>query len=312
MIQKQVNTFSRLRIIMLSMLLFFLKWLFCKISTIQEKIFPTKIDLADSSISGKIGLFSSDELKKFILNGTQFREHDRIELISNALISYRTDGLEVNIPTLINEAITAGIYFSQEGEDIILERIFGNLDKGLFVDIGAHHPIRFSNTYKLYLKGWRGVNIDATPGSMQAFERIRPLDVNIELGISRFSGELDYFLFKEPALNTFNINLAQQYIQSGEVLVGVQKVKTKPLREVLDVSLPSGVGIDLMTIDIEGHEMEALESNDWDRYRPRMIVIEDLYSRGLIALDDTPASFLLKQDYQIVARLFNSVILESN
>jgi hypothetical protein len=297
---------------MLSMLLLFLKWLFCKISILQKKLFPIKIDSLDPSVLKKIGLFSSSELKEFILKGTQFEERDRIELISNALISYRTDGLEVNIPTLINEAITAGIYFSQEGEDIILERIFSKLDKGLFVDIGAHHPIRFSNTYGLYLKGWRGVNIDATPGSMEAFQRIRPLDINIELGISRLNGELDYFLFKEPALNTFNKNLAQQYIQNGEVLVGEQKVKTKPLREVLDVSLPSGVGIDLMTIDIEGHEMEALESNDWDRYRPRVIVIEDLHSRGPIALDATPTSFLLKLDYKIIARLFNSVILESN
>jgi hypothetical protein len=293
-------------------LLFFLKWLFCKVSALQEKLFPTKIDPLGSGISGKIGLFSSEELKKFILNGTQFEERDRIELISNALISYRTDGLEVNIPTLINEAISAGIHFSQEGEDIILERIFRNLDKGLFVDIGAHHPIRFSNTYALYLKGWRGVNIDATPGSMQAFQRIRPLDINIELGISRLNGELDYFLFNEPALNTFNINLAQQYIQGGAVLVGEKKVKTKPLREVLDISLPSGVGIDLMTIDIEGHEIEALESNDWDRYRPRVIVIEDLHSSGSIVLDATPVSFLLKLDYQIIARLFNSVILIAN
>ena len=60
----------------------------------------------------------------------------------------------------------ANISYSQEGEDLILERFFEGKEIGFFVDIGAHHPMRFSNTYIFYLKGWRGINVDATPGSM--------------------------------------------------------------------------------------------------------------------------------------------------
>ena len=61
--------------------------------------------------------------------------------------------------------------FSQEGEDLLINRILNNKSEGFFIDIGAHHPIRFSNTYFFYRKGWRGINVDAMPGSMKAFEQ---------------------------------------------------------------------------------------------------------------------------------------------
>ena len=52
--------------------------------------------------------------------------------------------------------------FSQEGEDLLIDRMFDGQSVGFYVDVGAHHPTRFSNTYLLYLRGWRGINIDAT------------------------------------------------------------------------------------------------------------------------------------------------------
>ena len=50
--------------------------------------------------------------------------------------------------------------FSQEGEDLILNRFLGKKEKGFYVDIGAHDPKRFSNTNIFYERGWTGINID--------------------------------------------------------------------------------------------------------------------------------------------------------
>ena len=72
------------------------------------------------------------------------------------------------------------ICYSQNGEDLILNRFLENKKNGFYIDIGAHHPIRFSNTYLFYKKGWRGINIDAMPGSMDLFNKIRSRDINIE------------------------------------------------------------------------------------------------------------------------------------
>ena len=67
----------------------------------------------------------------------------------------------------------ANYSWSQEGEDRILYRIFEQQPVGFYVDVGAHHPKRFSNTYFFYRRGWRGINIDAMPGSMKNFEKLK-------------------------------------------------------------------------------------------------------------------------------------------
>src|SRR5688500_1440642 len=98
--------------------------------------------------------------------------------------------------------------FSQEGEDLILRHIFKGKREGFYVDVGAYHPMRFSNTYLFYSMGWRGINIDATPGSMSAFRAVRPRDTNLQLAISDRNETLTLMMFDEPVLSTFSPDVA--------------------------------------------------------------------------------------------------------
>jgi hypothetical protein len=93
--------------------------------------------------------------------------------------------------------------YSQEGEDVVLARFFEGLGRtGFYVDIGAHHPVGFSNTFYFYRRGWHGVNVDALPGTAKLFQRMRPRDKTIECGVGLEQGVMTYFAFNEPALNT--------------------------------------------------------------------------------------------------------------
>lgn len=74
--------------------------------------------------------------------------------------------------------------YAQQGEDLILREMLAYAQSGFYVDVGAHHPFRFSNTYLFYKQGWRGINIDAMPGSMKLFDRFRPRDINIQCGVA--------------------------------------------------------------------------------------------------------------------------------
>ena len=94
--------------------------------------------------------------------------------------------------------------YGQDGEDLILNRLLDGQMQGFYVDVGAHHPIRFSNTYLFYERGWTGINIDAMPGSMKKFRKLRPRDINVECGVASSSGKLTFHRFNEPALNTFD------------------------------------------------------------------------------------------------------------
>lgn len=80
------------------------------------------------------------------------------------------------------------ISYSQSGEDRALYRYFERQDNGFYVDVGAHHPFRFSNTCIFYARGWRGINIDAMPQSMALFRKYRKNDINLEVAIGNGGG----------------------------------------------------------------------------------------------------------------------------
>lgn len=167
--------------------------------------------------------------------------------------------------------------FSQEGEDMIIDRLLNYQEKGFYIDIGALHPFRFSNTMHFYERGWNGINIDATPGSMKLFEKYRKRDINLEMGISNNKGKLIHYEFNEPALNTFDSRLAQEYETKSEGKYRIIKkveVETLPVMDVLDKYVPVDQKIDLLDIDIEGLDECVIQSIDWKKYRPHIIIVE--------------------------------------
>jgi FkbM family methyltransferase len=198
--------------------------------------------------------------------------------------------------------------FAQEGEDLILKRIFEEKRGGFYVDVGAHHPMRFSNTYLFYKAGWRGINIDATPGSMVPFRTERPRDINLETGISERTEKLRYYIFDEPALNTFSAELASdRETKTSYKVVNTVEISASPLADVLARNLPTGQVIDFLTVDVEGWDLQVLRSNDWDRFAPHVVVAEVLGH----SLDDLAgseiAAFLRSKGYGLFAKTFNSV-----
>lgn len=206
------------------------------------------------------------------------------------------------------------ISYSQEGEDLILERIFAGKTDGFFVDIGAHHPKRFSNTFKFYLRGWRGINVDPMPGSMEPFNEIRPDDVNLEIGISDKEGELEYFIFNEPALNTFNkVEAEKKDKKNGYYIVNSVVIKTFLLKDILAKYVAPGIVIDFMSIDVEGNDMLVLNSNDWSKYRPHYLLVEELESSISSIIESGEISvFLGSKNYSLVSRTFNTSIYKAN
>lgn len=202
--------------------------------------------------------------------------------------------------------------YSQEGEDLILRRIFDGKQRGFYVDVGAHHPQRYSNTYYFYLRGWRGINIDAMPGSMSLFNALRPQDINVEAAIAKERKELVYYMFDEPALNTFDEELARDRDKTAYSIIGRKVILTKTLADVLDEYLPPKQGIEFLSVDVEGFDMEVLESNNWDRYRPACILVE-CTSHDLEENEKNEVySYLKKKDYLLLAKTANTFILISH
>jgi len=220
-------------------------------------------------------------------------------------------GLRKYLPALHDRLRTAVLglgekSYSQEGEDRVLARYFESVIDGFFVDVGAHDPIRFSNTFLFYKRGWRGVNIDAMPGSMRLFNKYRGSDINVEVGIGLVADVIPFYVFDEPALNSFDATLSQSRGMGKNKIVEVVEVQVRPLSQVLIGHVPSVLGPSFLTIDVEGRDLDALKSNDWTAFRPTFVLAECLGSTIDEAAASAVSTFMYSQGYEFVAKTANT------
>lgn len=204
--------------------------------------------------------------------------------------------------------------YSQEGEDLVLARILGEMKSttGFFVDIGAHHPTRYSNTYYFYRQGWRGINVDALPGTKKLFQRMRPRDITVENGVGAQAGVLRYFSFNEPALNTFSEEEAKKKEHFPYHIINTLQIPVVTLKQILDENLPSNTLIDFLTIDVEGFDHEVISSNDWDHYRPRVVLVELLNTELENIKTHPTAQILCRHNYRVMAKTLNTYFFVAN
>lgn len=218
-------------------------------------------------------------------------KHSFLKNIQKSLLGYEVDVLT----------------FSQAGEDLVVRNYFyDRLSRnapGFFVDIGAFHPYRDSNTYYLYRGGWRGINIDARPGSMELFNRLRPEDINLETAVSDREGTIEFYTFGENAgLNTTSLEYASRLSNEGNIEAKIE-VTCQRLDYILGKYAPSNRTMDFLSIDIEGAEVPALLSNDWEKYRFKLIAAE-IYGDGLDEIKNSEVARLLNNfGYEMYARL---------
>lgn len=220
-------------------------------------------------------------------------------------------------------------YFGQFGEDAVLQGYFAKkawkrnksqllsflgpkIEKGFYVDVGAYNPKRHSNTYWFYKQSWRGINIDATPGSMKPFKLIRRHDVNIEAAISNQEEELVFYSWGKPSvMNTLSPEMALKWKKETGIAPTEYRIKTMRLESILDKNLPKDQKISFLSIDAEGHDIEVLKSNNWDKYRPEIIIVEDHKDRIEQIVNSEITSYLKSVRYRLDSWIKPSIIYKN-
>lgn len=198
--------------------------------------------------------------------------------------------------------------YAQEGEDLIVDRLLSGKRKGFYVEVGCHHPFRFSNSYLLYRRGWSGICIDPLPGTRLLFNKHRPRDLVIEMGVGEENSTLTYFMFNEPALNSFDRALSlSRDGRCGARLIKTIDVEVRRLSEIMS-DHKGWPPIDVLSVDVEGFDIQVLRSNDWIRCRPAIIIAECLGLDLRSLASDPVVAFLSELDYSIYAKTGNSVV----
>jgi len=188
--------------------------------------------------------------------------------------------------------------YSQKGEDVEIDKLLKHKKKGFYVDVGANHPVRFNNTYRFYKEGWHGINIEPDPENFEKIVKVRSRDVNLNLGVGKKSGELELYQFIPDTLTTFSKDEANRYRSEGYILRGKRKVGVKPLSEIFDEYVRHKK-IDFMSVDTEGFDLEVLKSNNWRRYRPKVVCVESRsFSSSPGSVDNRIRSYLIRVGYR--------------
>jgi hypothetical protein len=198
--------------------------------------------------------------------------------------------------------------YSAAGEDIQIERLLGQ-KTGFFVDVGAFHPSFISNTYRLYRRGWRGINIDVDDYKIRLFHLLRPRDISVQVGVSDTPGEAEFFFQSGPTYGSMAGLNRESVAESAEIMqreVRSRTIQVRPLNDILEEHLPRDaqgrpMAIDLLNIDVEKFEYPILRRFDFQRFPVKLLAVE-MHADRIDDLLHLPAYQLLsEQGYDLAA-----------
>jgi FkbM family methyltransferase len=201
--------------------------------------------------------------------------------------------------------------YSQFGEDLALKWLFEDVANGFYVDVGAYHPKKFSNTHYFYKRGWNGINIDPTPGVIDLFKSARPRDINLPYAIANIAADLKLYINNtDQVVNTLSPDFAAlQRDRWGRHYSSGIAVKTHTLAEILRTHKPDDRPIHFLSVDVEGLDLEVLKSNDWEQYIPNVILCEDLALPNLECRSGCDIwTFLHARGYVLVGKCVHTLV----
>lgn len=178
------------------------------------------------------------------------------------------------------------VSYSQFGEDISAWKALRNVSPGFYVDVGAHHPLKLSNTALLHLAGWDGINVEPRQGAIAEFEAHRPRALNLRAAIHNELDSVTLHTFQGGRTNTVLADRAERLAKTHE-RTGAETVPAMSLNELFDRHVPDGVRVNYLSMDIEGYDHEALLAFDLDRHRPDVLCVE-LHRFDVLALGEDP------------------------
>jgi FkbM family methyltransferase len=168
------------------------------------------------------------------------------------------------------EAKYNGARNSEHGEEWIIRDFFADKRDGVFLDVGAHHYKRYSNTYYLETElGWSGLAIEPQSKFAEEYARYRPRTTFVSLLVSDISNREAILYVPRNDLVT---STSREFAQRGGEVVNEIRTRTTTLDDLL---ARTGIeGMDFLTMDIELAEPEALAGLSIQQYRPALVCVE--------------------------------------
>jgi FkbM family methyltransferase len=187
------------------------------------------------------------------------------------------------------------VSYSQNLEDVMLWRALKHINQGFYVDVGANDPHELSVTKAFYQRGWHGINID--PITCELLNEERERDINLSFAIGPAEGEMTFYEIGFSALSTSDAKLAEKYRNEGHS-VSEKRVRSLPMSFILGQYADKD--IHFMNIDVEGAELEVLQSFDLSVWRPWILLVESTIPNTRIPSYESWEPLLFDAAYKFV------------
>lgn len=186
--------------------------------------------------------------------------------------------------------------YAQNHEDVVLARVFPRGVRGFYIDVGAADPVRDSLTKHFYDLGWSGINVEPSAAPFARLSEQRVRDVNLNVGLSDHDGTMVFHEFPTElaGCSTFSAEQAAWHREGGTPFLE-RELTVTTLAAVCKEHVATP--IDFMSVDTEGFEREVLEGGDWERWRPRVVVVEAIKPNTSVPTHEAWESILLDSDY---------------
>lgn len=166
-------------------------------------------------------------------------------------------------------------YYSQHGEDLIIDKLINGQEIGFFVEIGCIDGRRFSNTLFLEERGWHGLCVEAHAGYIDALRKNRPNSIICHCAAGECDEETTFYANARGSLSTLDKGREKDFERhyapyfSGFEEQDVKKVRVSTLLDENGIN-----NVDVLSLDIEGYEVEALRGIHFSRHKPTLMIIE--------------------------------------
>lgn len=204
------------------------------------------------------------------------------------------------------------ISYSQTGEDLLLSHLLRNvleLKNITYLDIGTNDPVRLNNTYLFYQTGFQGVCMEPDPELCRKLQKARPRDTCLNVGAGIGSqAVMPFYVFKENTMNTFSQAESEKCQKMDYKLIKVVDVPMLPVSEIIERYLPNGVN--LISIDAEGLDLEILKTVDFKRHRPEAVCVETIIHDTWGKIQEI-SEFMAANNYMVFADTYiNTIFVE--
>jgi FkbM family methyltransferase len=223
-------------------------------------------------------------------------------------------GVVLSVSTMENTENSEKNYgrksYSQLGEDVFIEQRLRKRVGGLYLDIGAYHPFKYSNTELLRTAlGWKGINIDASSQAIDAFNLNRGGDINICAAVGDKVKNGIYYEFEDNALNTTNETVGEKR-RRRQKLIAANSIQLNPVPKILNDNQLECRDIELLNLDISGSEFDVLVGMDWSKMRPKIIAVSNENLKLKNVIQNRIYLFLSALGYNLVGHLLITSVFE--